>query len=513
MAVLLSVCEADAVDVNDDVTVPVRDSVCTSDFVALDVKPDAEATNDCVNDKDIVGVRVAVFEDVSVDVSVANCVTLSNERDCVNVRINTLAKGHSGIRVVTLQRAIDLFNAGFVPFVPIKGTVGASGDLAPLAHVALGLIGEGLARTVSDPTPRSAKDVMKELRLPPIDLEAKEGLALINGTQLITSIGCEAVVRGHNVARQADIIAAVTLEALKGTTRAFDPAIHNARPHLGQNIVAMRMRHLLNNSVYKSEIAASHKHCNAVQDAYSLRCIPQVHGVVNDAIGFVHGLLTIECNSATDNPMIFPDLKESKCIVSGGNFHGEYPAKAMDFFAIAVHELGSIAERRIERLCNPSSSNLPAFLVKDGGLNSGYMMVHCTAAALVSENKVLCHPASIDSQSLSAAKEDHVSMGGFAARKAIKVVDHVETVCAIELLCAVQALEFHRPLKTTEALEKVVALVRSLVPRVEDDRYFASDIEAVKKLVRECKVWECVKDYIPHQGHHPHPPTFMSSKL
>ncbi|XP_050001483.1 histidine ammonia-lyase isoform X2 [Alexandromys fortis] len=376
------------------------------------------------------------------------------------LRINVLAKGYSGISLETLKQVIEVFNASCLSYVPEKGTVGASGDLAPLSHLALGLIGEGKMWS-----PKSgwadAKYVLEAHGLKPVVLKPKEGLALINGTQMITSLGCEAVERASAIARQADIVAALTLEVLKGTTKAFD--------------------------------TESHRFCDRVQDAYTLRCCPQVHGVVNDTIAFVKDIITTELNSATDNPMVFASRGET---ISGGNFHGEYPAKALDYLAIGVHELAAISERRIERLCNPSLSELPAFLVAEGGLNSGFMIAHCTAAALVSENKALCHPSSVDSLSTSAATEDHVSMGGWAARKALRVIEHVEQVLAIELLAACQGIEFLRPLKTTTPLEKVYDLVRSVVRPWIKDRFMAPDIEAAHRLLLEQKVWEVAAPYI-----------------
>uniref|UniRef100_A0A8C2QRG2 Histidine ammonia-lyase n=1 Tax=Capra hircus TaxID=9925 RepID=A0A8C2QRG2_CAPHI len=408
------------------------------------------------------------------------------------LRINVLAKGYSGISLETLKQVIEVFNASCLPYVPEKGTVGASGDLAPLSHLALGLIGEGKMWS-----PKSgwadAKYVLAAHGLKPIVLKPKEGLALINGTQMITSLGCEAVERASAIARQADIVAALTLEVLKGTTKAFDTDIHAVRPHRGQVEVAFRFRSLLDSDHHPSEIAESHRFCDRVQDAYTLRCCPQVHGVANDTIAFVKNIITTEINSATDNPMVFASRGET---ISGGNFHGEYPAKALDYLAIGVHELAAISERRIERLCNPSLSELPAFLVAEGGLNSGFMIAHCTAAALVSENKALCHPSSVDSLSTSAATEDHVSMGGWAARKALRVIEHVEQVLAIELLAACQGIEFLRPLKTTTPLEKVYDLVRSVVRPWIKDRFMAPDIEAAHRLLVEQKVWEVAAPYI-----------------
>lgn len=370
--------------------------------------------------------------------------------------------------------------------------MGASGDLAPLSHLALGMMGEGKMWS-----PRSgwadAKYVLESNNLEPIKLGPKEGVALINGTQLITSLGAEAVERACSISRQADVIAALSVEVLKGTTRAFDSNIHRVRPHPGQIKVARTLRSLLHSDTHPSEIAKSHRFCDRVQDAYTMRCTPQVHGIVHDTVDFVRGVLNTEINSATDNPMVFADEME---IISGGNFHGEYPAKVLDYLAIGVHELSNISERRIERLVNPAYSELPAFLTPDGGLNSGFMIAHCTAAALVSENKVLCHPASVDSLTTSAGTEDHVSMGGFAARKCVTVVEHVEQVLAIELLCACQAIEFLRPLTTTAPLEAVYKLVRSVVGPWSKDRYMAPDIDAAHRLLQEEKVWNTVLPYM-----------------
>lgn len=410
------------------------------------------------------------------------------------LRINVLAKGHSGVSVKTLEQIVAAFNESCLPWIPEQGTVGASGDLAPLAHLALGLLGEGQMWSPKSGWADAAL-VLKAYGLERLQLQPKEGLALINGTQLITSLGAEAVERARMIARQADIIAAMSLEVLKGTTRAFDVLIQQVRPHVGQRRVAERLRSLLHSSVYPSEIAESHRFCNRVQDAYTLRCCPQVHGIVNDTIDFVQDVITTEMNSATDNPIVFADRGE---ILSCGNFHGEYPAKVLDYLAIGVHELANMSERRIERLVNPALSELPAFLVKEGGFNSGFMMAHCTAASLVSENKVLCHPSSVDSLSTSAAQEDHVSMGGFSARKALNVVKNVEKVLAIELLAACQGIEFLRPLKTTEPLEAVHSLVRKVVKPWDKDRFMAPDIEAVLKLVKKGKIWEVASPFMTH---------------
>eukprot|EP00455_Lapot_gusevi_P014546 TRINITY_DN1727_c0_g1_i1.p1 TRINITY_DN1727_c0_g1~~TRINITY_DN1727_c0_g1_i1.p1 ORF type:complete len:603 (+),score=194.26 TRINITY_DN1727_c0_g1_i1:68-1876(+) len=491
------------------------------------------------------------------------------------LRINVLAKGHSGIRPETLHSLLAALNANCLPYVPSKGTVGASGDLAPLSHLALGMLGEGRMWDPELQTFQPAATVLSKFGLEPITLSAKEGLALINGTQLITSIGSEAVVRARNIARQADVIAAMTLEALKGSVRPFHPSIHQVRPHQGQILVAGRLRNLLNYGGQPSQIMSSHARCGKVQDSYTMRCIPQIHGISHDTVKFVWNILRTECNSATDNPMIFPRLSaatpvfapsltasrssnslvtlsctscgtltqhavsEEKTddakvtadnatessheqvdvsrnvlgevhtlgdddmgvIISGGNFHGEYPAKALDYLAIGIHEIASVSERRIERLVNPALSHLPAFLVPQGGLNSGFMIAHCTAASLVSENKVLCHPSSVDSLSTSAAQEDHVSMGGMSARKALSVVQNVEYVLAIELLAACQALDFSAPLTSTAPLEAVRALVRSVVSSWDVDRYMAPDIEACVQLLAQNKVWDAVKDFVEPAYH------------
>jgi histidine ammonia-lyase len=396
-------------------------------------------------------------------------------RALMALRANTLAKGHSGIALENLHKLLDAVNAGLHPFIPEQGSVGASGDLAPLAHLALNLIGEGWVR--QDHAWVEASLGLKHLGLVPMVLGAKEGLALINGTQVMAAIGGLALHQAFSLTRHADLIGALTLEALRGTQTAFDPKIHKARPHLGQAQSAANLWHLLSGS----EIMTSHLHCNRVQDSYSLRCMPQVHGPTRDTLAHVLRVFEIEINSATDNPMVFA---EEDALVSGGNFHGQALALAFDFAAIAVAELANIAERRIERLCNPSLSELPAFLVKEGGLNSGFMIAHCTAAALVSENKSLCHPASVDSISTSAAKEDHVSMGTIAARQFRQVVENTRKVLAIELLASVQGLDFLSPLKPAKPLIPAVEALRTRVPHWGEDRYMAPDIEEAVRLIK-----------------------------
>ena len=392
------------------------------------------------------------------------------------LRANVLAKGYSGARVETAQLLIECLNRGIHPHVPEQGSVGASGDLAPLAHVALLLIGEGSCDV--DGRTMKAAEALAAAGLKPVTLAAKEGLALINGTQLMTGIAGLALLEAETLARTADVVAAMTVDALLGTDVAFDPRIHAARPHAGQAASARHLRRLLAGSALRE----SHRNCGRVQDAYSLRCAPQVHGAARDALAFVRRTVEIEMNSATDNPMVFA---ESSLLLSGGNFHGEPVAMAADFLAIAVAELGGISERRIERLVNPTLSGLPAFLTEDGGLRSGFMMAHVTAAALASENKSLAHPASVDSITTSANKEDHVSMGPIAARKARSVVANVRRILAIEALAAAQAIEFHRPLKTSAALENVHAVLRHSVPRYDADRIMGPEIEAAAELVRD----------------------------
>ncbi|KAE9416327.1 hypothetical protein Angca_006477 [Angiostrongylus cantonensis] len=420
----------------------------------------------------------------------------SKVRMLLALRINVLAKGYSGVSLENVKKMVAAFNAFCVSYVPQQGTVGCSGDLTPLAHLALGLLGEG--KMWSPITGWDDADlVLKKNNLKPLELGPKEGLALINGTQMVTAIGAYALERAYNIARQGDVIAALSLDILKGTTRAFDPDIHRLRPHKGQDISARRLRSLLHSDANPSQIAESHRNCNKVQDAYTLRCVPQVHGIVHDTIEFVRRIITTEMNSATDNPLIFADREE---IISGGNFHGEYPAKALDYLAIAVHELAQMSERRLERLVNNQLSGLPTFLTPNGGLNSGLMTVQLCAASLVSENKVLCHPSSVDSIPTSCNQEDHVSMGGFSARKALTVVEHVEAVLAMELLAACQAAEFLKPLVSTAPLNKVYQLVRSVSAPLIEDRYLHPDIQAIIQLLRDnkasLKVWECVQPHL-----------------
>ncbi|CAK9295119.1 unnamed protein product [Gordionus sp. m RMFG-2023] len=421
---------------------------------------------------------------------VGDPLSIANTKMLFALRINVLAKGYSGITLETLEKYIDAFNRNLLPYVPEQGTVGASGDLCPLAHLALGLIGEGLMWNFKENRWSEAIDILKENDYEPIQLKTKEGIALINGTCFIAALGCEALYRAEKLAIQATIISAITLECLKGSYKAFSANIQDLRPYHGQKMIASLLRDLLISENNPSLIGISHTSCKKVQDSYTLRCIPQVHGIVIDTINFVKNILTIEINCGTDNPLVLPDTGE---IISGGNFHGEYPAKALDYLAIAIHEISSISERRIERLVNTDLSHLPPFLAPDGGLNSGFMMAHVTAASLVSENKVLCHPSSVDSLSTSASKEDHVSMGGFSARKALKIVANVENVLAIELLACCQALEFLRPLKSTTPIEAVHSFVRQHIKKLDMDRPMWKDIEIARNILRRGEILDLMK--------------------
>ncbi len=397
-------------------------------------------------------------------------------RALVLLRANVLAKGCSGVRHETLRLLLGLLEKDVVPVIPEKGSVGASGDLAPLAHLALTLIGEGECRMDGERLP--AAEGLRRAGLRPIELGAKEGLALVNGTQAMTAVGSLALLRAESLTRVADIAGALSLDALLGSVKPFDERVQAVRPHLGQSISAKNLRSLLRDS----EIVASHEGCAKVQDPYSLRCMPQVHGAARDGMAFCRNVLQVEINSATDNPLLFPEQDE---VISGGNFHGQYPAMALDYLALAVSNLASISERRIEQLVNPSLSGLPPFLAPNPGLDSGFMMAQVTAAALVNENKILCHPASADSIPSSAGREDHVSMGMNSALKARTVVNNVRTVLAIELLCAAQALEHRLPTRPGRGLRPLHAIIRERVPPLTADRTLHKDIEALCTLVDE----------------------------
>jgi histidine ammonia-lyase len=392
-------------------------------------------------------------------------------RASMALRANVLAKGFSGIRRVTLELLIEMLNRGVHPVVPSRGSVGASGDLAPLSHLALVLIGEGAASVNNSPV-MSGSDALRTAGLAPIVLQSKEGLALINGTQPSTAIAALALVGASRLARAADITAALSIDALRGSLRPFDRRIHAARPHAGQTASAENIDVLMTGSA----INRSHAGCSRVQDAYSLRCAAQVHGAARDALEFARQTLTIEANSATDNPMVFADTGD---IVSGGNFHGAPVAIAADLLAIAVAQLATISERRSDRLVNPALSELPAFLTTASGVQSGYMIAQVTAAALASELKTLAHPASVDTIPTSANREDHVSMSMGAALKAERAVDFAAHVVAIEALCACQAIDLLAPLETSAPLRQLHTFVRSIVPGLAEDRPPAPDIERI----------------------------------
>ena len=408
-------------------------------------------------------------------------------RAILALRIKDLARGHSGIRLSTVQQLVALLNWGVWPIIPEKGSVGASGDLAPLAHLALVLI--GLGEAVYKGQRLSGRQALSKCGLKALQLESGEGLALVNGTQVMTAIGGLAVCDAVRLSKLTDIAAAMSLEVLMGSRTEFDPKIHQVRPHPGQAAVADNMARITQNS----EIITSHKDCSRVQDAYTLRCSPQVQGASRDAVRYCCNVIEIEMNSSTNNPLIFSDSEE---FLLGGNFHGQPVALAMDFLGMAVAELADISERRIERLVNPKLSGLPAFPVDDGGLNSGFMLAQYTAAALVSENKVLCHPASIDSIPTSANKEDHVSMGTVSARKCREIVGNAEDVIAIELLCAAQALDLFTNMKPGEGTLAAYRVIRKAVSHLEKDRILSTDIASVKQLMRSAKILTAVEKQI-----------------
>jgi histidine ammonia-lyase len=400
--------------------------------------------------------------------------TREETRGMLLLRANVLARGYSGVRPILVDYLLTLLNRDILPVVPSRGSVGASGDLAPLAHLALVLIGEG--ETQIGPRRVPGRTALARAGLTPLRLEAKEGLSLVNGTQAMLSLGLLSLRRCQQLLDAADVAGALSLEALKGTPVAFDARIHRLRPHPGQAIVAANLRRLL----AQSGIRVSHLHCPRVQDAYSLRCIPQVHGAVRDAVAHVRRTLALEINSVTDNPIVFAKRGQ---ILSGGNFHGQPLGLVLDHLSIAMTELASISERRIERLTNPEYGDLPPFLSPHPGLNSGFMLAQVTAAALTSENKVFSHPASVDSIPTSGNREDHVSMGMGSALKLKQILFNVEHVLAIELLCAAQGVEFHRPLQPGRGLREVLRLLRRHVRRLGEDRVLTPDINRIRDLV------------------------------
>lgn len=398
-------------------------------------------------------------------------------RGMLLLRANTLARGHSGVREEVVERLIELLEAGVVPIVPSRGSVGASGDLAPLAHLALAIIGRG--EVLLHGRRLAAADALREVRLEPIALAPREGLGLINGTQAMTSVLALTVLEARRLVRIADLAGALSTDAIRGTDAAFDARVHAVRPHPGQAVSAGNLWRLLEGS----DIRESHRRGDRrLQDPYSFRCMPQVHGAVRDVLDDVERKLVLEMNSATDNPLVFADGDET---LTGGNFHGAPMAFAADFLSIALSELASISERRTEKLTNETFSALPPFLVEDAGLNSGFMLAQVTAAALVSENKTLAHPASVDSIPTSADKEDHVSMGMWAALKARMVAGNVRRVLAIELLAGAQGVDLLRPLRSSRRLESLHAALRERVPKWTEDRQFSPDLAAAEAFLAD----------------------------
>jgi len=393
----------------------------------------------------------------------------------LQLKIHALGLGYSGISRTTFEQLLKFEELGLTPWVPSRGSVGASGDLAPLAHLCLPLIGRGEVwdHTLSGKT--DAATAMSELGIDPVQLKAKDGLALINGTQLMAAYGAYVLERALILQKEADILAAMSLEALQGSAAPFDPRIHQIRPHAGQTAVAGNIRKLLEHS----EIMDSHRDCGRVQDPYCLRCVPQVHGASRDALDFARNSIEIELNSVTDNPLVF----DNGDIISGGNFHGQPLALAMDFAAIALAELGSISERRTYLLLE-GHDGLPKLLMKDTGVNSGFMIPQYTAAALVSENKILCHPASVDSIPTSLGQEDHVSMGSISALKLLPVLKNVERVLAVELLCATQALDFRAPLKPGKGVHVAHEMLRRQIGHAQHDYEVRNDLDLCADILR-----------------------------
>ncbi len=403
---------------------------------------------------------------------------LSDEivRGTILLRANVLAKGFSGVRLKVVQLLLELLNRDILPLIPSKGSVGASGDLAPLAHLATILLGEGEVKY--NGKIQKTSDVFSETGLKPLELVEKEGLALINGTQVLTATAVMNLLESESLIKIADIAGALTFEAQLGNISPFFEEIQNVRPHTGQLTTANNIMKLVSGS----PLWESHQGKRKVQDAYSIRCIPQVHGAVRDTLCFVRRTLETEVNSATENPLIFPD---KGTILSGGNFHGEPVAFAMDYLSIAMTELGNISERRIDRIINPATNlDLPPFLIRDNGLNSGFMIAHVTATSLTSENRTLAHPASVDNIPTSANQEDHVSMGNFAARKASEIIYNVKYILAIEILSALQALDFYE-YKTSPVLERIKNIVREKVPFLEEDERMDILFNDIVKMIDE----------------------------
>ena len=406
-------------------------------------------------------------------------------RAAMLLRTSTIAKGYSGVRTEVLETLCELLNRDLVPWVPSRGSLGASGDLAPSAHLVLAMLGEG--EFLSPAGERlAAGPVLERAGIAPITLEAKEGLSLLNGTQFMAAIACLSVCDGEALLDSADVVGAMSLEGLRGSVGPFEERIQRLRPIPGQVLTAEHVRAV----TADSEIILSHLNCDKVQDAYSIRCIPQVHGACRDALRWLREVAEVEIESVTDNPLIFPDSGE---VISAGNFHGEPLALALDLAAMSLSEIGSISERRTFRMLTASLSELPPFLTQESGLNNGYMIAQYTAAALVAENKVLCHPASVDSIPSSGDQEDHVSMGMTAATKLLQVTRNVHAILAIEALCAAQAIDLLAPLKPGVGTQAACDVVRDLAPQLVEDRYLAPEIEAVAGAVADGRFAELVR--------------------
>lgn len=416
--------------------------------------------------------------------------TKTETRAMMVLRANALAKGHSGIRPFVVEKILEFLTNDIIPVVPSQGSVGASGDLAPLSHLALTIIGEGDVWG-KDGQPVPVQELLKEKRVQPLELKAKEGLSMINGCQVMTSVGLLSVWEARRLLWMADLAGAMTLEGMRGSRKAFDPLISASRPHPGEAKTARNLMKIMGET---SEIGESHlTDDHRVQDAYSLRCMPAVHGAAKDALRYVAKVLETEANSSTDNPLVFADANK---VLSCGNFHGMPVAHAMDFAGIAISSQASISECRISKLISTQMSELPAFLTPNGGLNSGHMIVQVAAASLVSENKVLAHPASVDSIPTSAEKEDHVSMGTIAARKFAQILRNAENVVAMELLSACQAIDLVAPLQPNAAVKAVHERIRKDVPFAKEDRIFSKDVLAIKALMTSGELLKVVQNAV-----------------
>ena len=434
-------------------------------------------SNKHIEEKDLAQLQVNLIR--SHCTGVGNAFSKEITRAIMLLRANCLISGFSGVEPYAVELLLSFINKHITPVVPEKGSVGASGDLAPLSHIALALIGEGEVEYQGKIVASSF--AIDQIGMKPVVLGPKDGLGLINGTACMAALGSLAVFEAIQIVKLADIATTITLDGVKGTSAAYNPLITSLKPHPGQIASVNNLNKLLLNSPLKD----SHPDCGKVQDPYSLRCVPQVHGACRQTLKHAHEVISLELNAVTDNPLIFVDKGE---VISGGNFHGEALALCMDYLAMGMAEICNISERRIEKMMNPTFSDLPAFLTKSSGLNSGLMIAHVTAAALVSENKYLCHPASVDSVPTSTDKEDHVSMGVTAGRKLHEVIQNAKSVLAIEFLCNTQALDFQRPLMSSPAIEEIHSLIRKHVDKIEDDRIFFKDINNIIKLINSGEI-------------------------